>query len=177
MSRIFSILPTMRFPINTTAAAKTTTTRATSSILRSRWLSYQQQQLHYPSSSLIFSRMASSSTTTSPSLATPVGDVDGGPITDIIISRIQETLKPSTFIIHNDSSRHAHHAEQRKSSNKIESHFRLEIVSDQFKGKSPALRHRLVYGLFKEEMAMQNGIHSISLKTKTPEEWAKMQQQ
>jgi stress-induced morphogen len=31
-------------------------------------------------------------------------------------------------------------------------------------------RHRLVYGLMKEEMAREGGIHALQLRTRTPEE-------
>lgn len=118
-----------------------------------------------------------SSDDSTPAAATPVvGDVDGGPITQTIISKIQTSLKPTQFAIYNDSRFHAHHAEQRNSSNKVESHFRLEIVSEAFKGKTQPARHRLVYGLLAEELSRPNGVHALSLKTKTPEEWEKLQQ-
>ena len=38
--------------------------------------------------------------------------------------------------------------------NKTESHFRLEIVSDVFEGKSLPARHRLVYSLLANELKM-----------------------
>ncbi|VVT45045.1 uncharacterized protein SAPINGB_P000619 [Magnusiomyces paraingens] len=144
-------------------------------------------RLSYYSINPIFSRMSSSSsasstatsTTTSESsapLTTPIGDTDGGPITTTIIQRVQENFAPSYFAIYNDSRFHAHHAARRNSENKVESHFRLEIVSNAFKGKPQPARHRQVYNLFKEEMAMPNGVHSMSLKTKTEDEWAKLQQ-
>lgn len=31
-------------------------------------------------------------------------------------------------------------------------------------------RHRMVYALFKEEMAREGGLHALQLKTKTPAE-------
>ena len=31
-------------------------------------------------------------------------------------------------------------------------------------------RHRMVYSLFKEEMAREGGLHALQLKTKTPAE-------
>lgn len=105
---------------------------------------------------------------------TPIGDVDGGPITSTIISKLQSTFQPTYFAIYNDSRLHAHHAEQRHSSNKVESHFRVELVSDQFKGKGMPARHRLVYGVLGEELAMKNGVHALSLKTRTEEEWEKI---
>ena len=36
-------------------------------------------------------------------------------------------------------------------------------------------RHRMVYGLLKEEMAKEGGIHALQLRTRTPEEEAAQQ--
>lgn len=118
-------------------------------------------------------RPMSTATPTAATTTTPTGDVEGGPITKIIIDKVQTAFQPSVFAIYNDSHKHAHHASMRGSTNTIESHFRLEIVSDAFAGKPQPARHRLVYGLFKEEMATPNGIHALSLKTKTNAEYAK----
>lgn len=111
---------------------------------------------------------------TTASAATPTGDVNGGPLTESIIQKVQATFQPTQFAIYNDSHKHAHHASMRGSSNTIESHFRLEIVSEAFTGKAQPARHRLVYGLLKAEMDAPNGVHALQLKTKTPAEYAKL---
>lgn len=49
----------------------------------------------------------------------------------------------------------------------LETHFRLYIVSNAFQGKMQPARHRLVYGLLKEELAQQGGIHALQLTTRT----------
>jgi stress-induced morphogen len=51
-----------------------------------------------------------------------------------------------------------------------ETHFRVEITSEEFKGKMQPARHRLVYSLLKDDMAKEGGIHALQLKTLTPEE-------
>ena len=51
-----------------------------------------------------------------------------------------------------------------------ETHFALNIVSDEFKSKMQPARHRIVYGLLKEELEQEGGIHALQLRTKTPEE-------
>ena len=51
-----------------------------------------------------------------------------------------------------------------------ETHFRLVITSTAFEKKMQPARHRMVYGLLKEEMAMEGGIHALQLRTRTPEE-------
>lgn len=50
-------------------------------------------------------------------------------------------------------------------------HFEAVIVSPEFRGKLPLARHQLVYGVLGERMHAQ--IHALSMKTLTPEEWAK----
>jgi BolA-like protein 1 len=51
-----------------------------------------------------------------------------------------------------------------------ETHFRVYITSSAFTGKMQPTRHRMVYGLFKDEMAQEGGIHALQLRTRTPEE-------
>ncbi|KAI9488771.1 bola-like protein-domain-containing protein [Zychaea mexicana] len=101
-----------------------------------------------------------------------------GPIEEAAERKITEALEPSTLEIVNESHLHAHHAAMRGNTNP-ETHFRITIVSENFAGKTMMQRHRLVYGLLNEEL--QNGIHALSLKTKTKEEMekaaAKQQQQ
>ncbi|HNE17708.1 MAG TPA: BolA family protein [Rhodocyclaceae bacterium] len=45
------------------------------------------------------------------------------------------------------------------------------MVSPEFRGKLPVARHQLVYGALGERMHAD--IHALSMKTLTPEEWAK----
>jgi stress-induced morphogen len=35
-------------------------------------------------------------------------------------------------------------------------------------------RHRMIYGLLKDEMAQEGGIHALQLRTRTPEEEEKI---
>ncbi len=51
-----------------------------------------------------------------------------------------------------------------------ETHFRVLITSEAFKSKMQPARHRMVYGLLKEEMERVGGIHALQLRTRTPEE-------
>jgi stress-induced morphogen len=52
----------------------------------------------------------------------------------------------------------------------LETHFRVVITSDSFKSKMQPARHRMVYGLLKEEMTREGGIHALQLRTRTEEE-------
>ncbi len=51
-----------------------------------------------------------------------------------------------------------------------ETHFRVVITSAAFQSKMQPARHRLVYGLLRDEMAADGGIHALQLRTMTPEE-------
>lgn len=97
-----------------------------------------------------------------------------GPIAQSIRTKIQSNFPDlSHFEMFNDSYKHSGHHGIRDADNKIESHFRLEIVSGLFKGKSLPMRHRMVYGLLKDEL--DRGVHALQLTTRTPEEHSKKQ--
>ncbi|KAF5295059.1 hypothetical protein FQA39_LY13210 [Lamprigera yunnana] len=51
-----------------------------------------------------------------------------------------------------------------------ETHFKVIVVSEKFNGLSLIKRHRLVNDLLKEEFS--EGIHALSLDTKTPDQWS-----
>ena len=46
-------------------------------------------------------------------------------------------------------------------------HFRAEVVSERFAGKSRIEQHQEVYGVFGNEVG--GAIHALSIKTSTPE--------
>jgi stress-induced morphogen len=45
-------------------------------------------------------------------------------------------------------------------------HFRAEVVSERFEGLSRIEQHKLVYGVFGDEVG--GAIHALSIKTSTP---------
>ncbi len=51
-------------------------------------------------------------------------------------------------------------------------HWEVWVVSENFRGKSMLDQHRLVKGFFEKDIA-SGALHAFSLKTYTPEEWAK----
>ncbi|KAI1819754.1 bola-like protein [Xylaria intraflava] len=91
------------------------------------------------------------------------------PMEDAIRTKITEALKPSRLEIFNDSHKHAHHKPMQGSTSS-ETHFRLVITSESFRSKMQPARHRLVYGLLRDEMAAEGGVHALQLRTMTPEE-------
>lgn len=50
-----------------------------------------------------------------------------------------------------------------------QSHFKVTLVSQQFKQKSLLQRHRAVNQVLAHEL--ENGIHALALHTMTPDEW------
>ncbi|KAG9325216.1 hypothetical protein KVV02_004156 [Mortierella alpina] len=95
---------------------------------------------------------------------------EDGPVTASIRTTLTELLKPEALEIINDSSKHAHHSAMRGVSSK-ETHFRVNVVSEAFAGKSTMQRHRLIYGALNKDF--EAGLHALSLNTKTPAEVAK----
>ena len=50
-------------------------------------------------------------------------------------------------------------------------HFQLVLISDRFDGKNMVEQHQLVYQALGD--AMREAVHALSLKTFTPDQWAK----
>lgn len=82
--------------------------------------------------------------------------------------KLQESLKPSSLHILNESHKHAGHAGNPTGAADAETHFKVEIVSEAFEGKNLVQRHRMVYQLVSDEL--QAGLHALTLKTSTPKE-------
>lgn len=71
-------------------------------------------------------------------------------------------LNPTELIIEDESQ--LHHVPIN-----AETHFKTTVVSDKFNSLSKVARHRLVYGLLREEF--NSGLHALSLHLYTEEEW------
>jgi len=85
---------------------------------------------------------------------------------ELIRQKLAQALQPSMLEIVNDSNRHAGHMGDDGSG---ESHFRVTIVSDVFNGRNRVERQRAVYDLLAEEL--RGGIHALSIKAMTPDEY------
>ncbi|MEM9121884.1 MAG: BolA family protein [Pseudomonadota bacterium] len=86
-------------------------------------------------------------------------------------ARLQDKLEaafaPNELVITDESHLHEGHAGAREGG---ESHFRIRIVSDAFRGQNRVARQRTVYKALAEELA--GPVHALALKTLTPEEAA-----
>ena len=54
--------------------------------------------------------------------------------------------------------------------NRLDTHFKLVAVSDDFEGKRLIQRHQTIFGLLSD--LMQNPIHALSMHLYTQKEWA-----
>lgn len=77
------------------------------------------------------------------------------------------TLHPLSLEVVDDSAKHHGHAGWREGG---DTHFRLQIVSAAFAGKSKVQRQRMVYGALAAEFA--DGLHALSISAMTPDEAA-----
>lgn len=84
------------------------------------------------------------------------------PLVDEISKRLQ-TLEPSSLKITDESALHAGHQ-----GNGGGGHFKLEITSSHFCGKSPIMRHRLIYQTLTD--LMPHKIHALSIHATAPDE-------
>ncbi len=50
-----------------------------------------------------------------------------------------------------------------------ETHLKVVVVSAAFAGKSAVERHRLVYATLSDEI--RDGLHALSVTSRSPEEW------
>ncbi|MCB5207332.1 BolA family protein [Methylovorus mays] len=72
-------------------------------------------------------------------------------------------LEPVDLAIQDDSALHAGHA-----GNGGGGHFNVRIVSSQFSGKSPIIRHRIVYQALADLIPTR--IHALSIRAFAPDE-------
>lgn len=79
-----------------------------------------------------------------------------------IHDKIQEALKPQYLLLENESAQHSVPADS-------ETHFKLLVVSEKFLGLSRVERQRQVYQPLDEEF--KSGLHALTVKALTPEEW------
>ena len=80
---------------------------------------------------------------------------------------LQAELAPSFLDVVDESHLHAGHSGARPGG---ETHYRLDIVSAAFEGKSRVERHRVVNGLL--DQAFARGLHALALRARTPGEAA-----
>ena len=86
-------------------------------------------------------------------------------LTQFITTRLQEGLQPTHLDVSDKSHQHQGHAGWREGG---ETHFRLDIVSAAFEGKTRVERHRLVNAVLSDAFA--RGLHAVAIKARAPGE-------
>ena len=84
---------------------------------------------------------------------------------EIIINKLREAFTPESLEVQDESHLHEGHAGHRPGG---ETHFRVYIVSQAFKGKSRVERHRMINATLAGELA--GSVHALALHAKAPGE-------
>lgn len=84
---------------------------------------------------------------------------------DDITRTLTERFAPAHLAVTDESHQHHGHAGWREGG---ETHFRLDIVSEAFAGKSRVERHRLVNEALSPAFA--KGLHALAIKARAPGE-------
>jgi BolA family transcriptional regulator, general stress-responsive regulator len=74
-------------------------------------------------------------------------------------------LEPAALELLDESARHRGHAGWRPGGN---THWRLKIVAEAFRGKPTVARHRLIYQALGE--MMDDPIHALAITARAPDE-------
>jgi len=90
----------------------------------------------------------------------------GAGISASLKRKLAEAFRPQALEIVNESHLHAGHQEQ--FDGRGETHLRIRITSDAFRGMGRLERHRAINSLAREEFAA--GLHALAIEARTPEE-------
>jgi len=84
---------------------------------------------------------------------------------DIITKKLTEAFTPDSLKVLDESHKHEGHAGHRPGG---QSHFRVYIVSEAFKGKSRIERHRMINQLLSAEL--NDDVHALAIHATAPGE-------
>ena len=86
-------------------------------------------------------------------------------IKERISAKLTAAFAPQSLDVVDESHRHEGHAGHRPGG---QTHYRVYIVSDAFKGKSRVDRHRMINSLLADELS--GGVHALALHVQAPGE-------
>jgi BolA protein len=84
---------------------------------------------------------------------------------DLITQKLTEAFAPQSLTVEDESHRHAGHAGHRPGG---QTHYRVYIVSDAFKGKTRIDRHRMINAILSAEL--EGGVHALAIHASAPGE-------
>jgi BolA protein len=84
---------------------------------------------------------------------------------DTITKKLTEAFAPQSLKVEDESHQHAGHAGHREGG---QTHYRVYIVADAFKGKTRIERHRMINATLSDELAA--GVHALAIHAAAPGE-------
>jgi BolA protein len=84
---------------------------------------------------------------------------------DLITQKLTEAFVPQSLKVVDESHQHEGHAGHRPGG---QTHFRVYIVSESFKGKTRIERHRMINQSLADELAA--GVHALAIHASAPGE-------
>ena len=84
---------------------------------------------------------------------------------DLIAEKLRRAFAPESLRVEDESNRHEGHAGHRPGG---QTHFRLYIVSEAFRGKSRLERHRMINATLAREL--QGDVHALAIHASAPGE-------
>jgi BolA protein len=84
---------------------------------------------------------------------------------DLITEKLTQAFTPQSLEVTDESHQHEGHAGHRPGG---ETHFRVHIVSEAFRGKTRIERHRMVNETLVREL--QGGVHALAIHASVPGE-------
>ncbi len=84
---------------------------------------------------------------------------------DLIVEKLTNAFAPASLDVVDESHQHAGHAGRREAG---ETHFRVYIVAEVFRGKSRLERHRMINQTLVGELA--GGVHALAIHASVPGE-------
>ena len=86
-------------------------------------------------------------------------------VADIITEKLTAAFAPASLRVEDESHQHEGHAGHRPGG---ETHYRLYIVSEAFRGKSRVDRHRMINQTLARELS--GGVHALAIHASAPGE-------
>jgi BolA protein len=87
------------------------------------------------------------------------------PTADLITEKLTKAFAPQSLRVEDESHHHVGHAGHRPGG---QTHFRVYIVAEAFRGKSRLERHRLINATLSGELA--GGVHALAIHAAAPGE-------
>jgi BolA protein len=86
-------------------------------------------------------------------------------VRETIAEKLTNTFAPISLKVVDESHQHAGHAGHRPGG---ETHFRIYMVAEAFRGKSRLERHRMINTTLADEL--QAGVHALAIHAAAPDE-------